>query len=97
MVKCVLGFVVILQCGCIIQFLKQMLDIRKLRDNFEEVKVALKKRGFDNHNPMAQNMCNLWAAENGVEREFGTDGKPLEPVRLNYLDPRDTDYLEITY
>jgi hypothetical protein len=24
-----------------------MLDIRKLRDNFEEVKVALKKRGFD--------------------------------------------------
>ena len=24
-----------------------MLDIRKLRDNFEEVKVALKKRSFD--------------------------------------------------
>ena len=24
-----------------------MLDIRKLRDNFEEVKGALKKRGFD--------------------------------------------------
>jgi hypothetical protein len=24
-----------------------MLDIRKLRDNFEEDKVALKKRGFD--------------------------------------------------
>jgi len=45
---------------------------------------------------MAQNMCNIWAAENGVEREFGTDGKSLEPVRRSFAlslgDAEDINY-----
>ena len=38
---------------------------------------TLKKRGFDNHDELAANMCNMWADENGVEREFAVDGKSV--------------------
>ena len=47
------------------------------------VSTTLKKRGFENHTEMAEGMCNLWAEDNGVEREFGT-GKSLEPVRRSF-------------
>ena len=55
--------------------------MNKIEQCVDTVGKTLKKRGFDNHNEMAHGMCNLWAADNGVEREFGTDGKSLEPVR----------------
>ena len=35
------------------------------------VGATLKKRGVDNHEELASSMCNTWADENGVEREFG--------------------------
>jgi hypothetical protein len=35
------------------------------------VGTTLKKRGIDNHEKLASSMCNTWADENGVEREFG--------------------------
>jgi hypothetical protein len=35
------------------------------------VSKTLENRGFDNHTEKAQNMCSIWAEENGVEREFG--------------------------
>ena len=50
----------------------------------------LKKRGFDNPKAMAEGMCNLWAEENGVEREFGTD-KSLEPVSRSFALSLDSD------
>ena len=59
-----------------------MLDIRKLRDNFEEVKVALKKRGFDIDHEKFQSLDkkrkvlqvdveNLQADKNKLSSEFG--------------------------
>jgi hypothetical protein len=46
---------------------------------------TLKKRGFDNHDKLAANMCNMWADENGVEREFAIDGKSsAEPVSRSF-------------
>ena len=48
------------------------------------VSATLKKRGFDNHNELAANMCNMWAEENGVEREFATEAKTTEPVRRTF-------------
>ena len=59
-----------------------MLDIRKLRDNFEEVKVALKKRGFDIDQEKFQSLDkkrkvlqvdveNLQADKNKLSAEFG--------------------------
>jgi len=47
------------------------------------VKATLKKRGFDNHEEIAAGMCNMWAQENGVEREFA-EGKTIEPVRRSF-------------
>ena len=35
------------------------------------VGATLKERGFENHDKLAANMCNMWADENGVERTFG--------------------------
>ena len=71
--------------------------MNQIEECVNTVSKTLKKRGFDNHNPMAQNMCNLWAAENGVEREFGTDGKPLEPVRRSFAlsvgEAEDINYI----
>jgi hypothetical protein len=71
--------------------------MNQIEECVNTVSKTLKKRGFDNHTPMAQNMCNLWAAENGVEREFGTDGKPLEPVRRSFAlsvgEAEDINYI----
>jgi len=68
----------------------------KIEECVNTVSKSLKKRGFDGHTEMAQNMCNIWAAENGVEREFGTDGKSLEPVRRSFAlslgDAEDINY-----
>ena len=36
-----------------------------------ELGMRLKKRGIEKHQAMAQNMCSMWADENGIEREFG--------------------------
>jgi len=35
------------------------------------VGTSLKDRGFDDSDKIAANMCNMWAEENGVERQFG--------------------------
>ena len=45
---------------------------------------TLKKRGFDNHEELAADMCNMWADENGVEREFGIGEKSNEPVSRSF-------------
>ena len=47
------------------------------------VKATLKKRGFDNPEEIAAGMCNMWAQENGVEREFA-EGKTIEPVQRSF-------------
>ena len=47
------------------------------------VKATLKKRGFDNSEEIAAGMCNMWAQENGVEREFA-EGKTIEPVQRSF-------------
>jgi len=47
-------------------------------------KATLKKRGFDNSEEVAAGMCNMWASENGVEREFAVNGTLAEPVRRSF-------------
>tara|TARA_R100001244_G_scaffold87298_2_gene66814 strand:+ start:517 stop:1776 length:1260 start_codon:yes stop_codon:yes gene_type:complete len=47
------------------------------------VSKTLQKRGIDNHDKKAQNMCSIWAEENGVEREFGRT-TPEEPLRRSF-------------
>ena len=47
------------------------------------VKATLKKRGFDNSEEIAAGMCNMWAQENGVEREFA-ESKTIEPVQRSF-------------
>ena len=47
------------------------------------VKTTLKKRGFDNSEEIAAGMCNMWAQENGVEREFA-ESKTIEPVQRSF-------------
>ena len=47
------------------------------------VKATLKKRGFDDSEEIAAGMCNMWAQENGVEREFA-EGKTIEPVQRSF-------------
>ena len=36
-----------------------------------ELSPRLKKKGIDDHDLMAQNMCKMWIEENGDEKEFG--------------------------
>ena len=59
-------------------------------------KATLKKRGFDNPDEIASGMCNMWAQENGVEREFAGE-KTLEPTRrsfaLSNLESEDMTFL----
>ena len=61
------------------------------------VEASLKKRGFDNSDELASNMCNMWADENGVEREFGRSISE-EPVRRTFglsLDsPEDINFMD---
>jgi len=47
-------------------------------------KANLKKRGFDNPEEIAAGMCNMWAQENGVEREFAEGSKDTEPIRRSF-------------
>ena len=47
------------------------------------VGASLKKRGFDNSKELAANMCNMWADENGVERQFGRSVSEI-PVRRTF-------------
>ena len=47
------------------------------------VKATLKKRGFDNPEEIAAGMCNMWAQENGVEREFA-ESKTIVPVQRSF-------------
>jgi len=46
-------------------------------------KATLNKRGFDNSEEIAAGMCNMWAQENGVEREFAGE-KTIEPIRRSF-------------
>jgi len=41
---------------------------------------TLKRRGEENHEKVAADMCNMWAGQNGVEREFGkaVSTKPVQ-------------------
>ena len=48
------------------------------------VSATLKKRGFDDPDELAAGMCSMWANENGVERQFGEEGKPTEPKRRTF-------------
>jgi hypothetical protein len=47
------------------------------------VSTTLHKRGFENHEEVAASMCNIWADENGVEREFGRTTS-AEPKRRSF-------------
>ena len=47
------------------------------------VGTSLKERGFDNSKEMASNMCNMWADENGVERQFGRSVSEI-PIRRTF-------------
>ena len=46
----------------------------------------LKKRGFDNHEQLAAEMCNMWADENGVERiaDPTKAGIPVDAVNRSF-------------
>ena len=60
------------------------------------VSKSLKKRGFENHDEKAQTMCNMWAEENGVEREFGRTTS-AEPRRRSFgLQVEEAAELSIT-
>jgi hypothetical protein len=70
------------------------------------VGTSLKERGFDNPDKLAAGMCNMWADENGVERQFGRSVSEI-PVRrtfglsieegteLNFSDSEDFKSVEI--
>ena len=60
------------------------------------VSKTLQKRGSENHEEEAQNMCNMWAEENGVEREFGRTTSE-EPRRRSFaLDVAESNNLTIS-
>ena len=47
------------------------------------VSKSLKERGLEDHDEVAAKMCNIWADENGVEREFGRTTS-AEPKRRSF-------------
>ena len=53
------------------------------------VSASLKKRGFDDHKEMAASMCHMWAEENGVEREFATEGTSTDAKQRTFAIPMD--------
>ena len=55
----------------------------KYKKCMTSVKATLKKRGFDNSEEIAAGMCNMWAQENGVEREFA-ESKTIVPVQRSF-------------
>ena len=46
-----------------------------------ETTQSLKKKGIENYEAMAGNMCKLWADDNGVERNFARDGVNGDKIR----------------
>ncbi len=80
-----------------------MLDIKKLRDNFEEVKVALKKRGFDIDQEKFQSLDkkrkvlqvdveNLQAEKNKLSSELKNDF--LSDVRKRVNEVTKEGYID---
>ena len=58
---------------------------------------TLKERGFDNHSELAGSMCSTWAAENGIEREFGrtlTEGDKRRTFALSIGETNDISFTE---
>ena len=47
------------------------------------VEASLKERGLKDSDKLAANMCNMWADENGVERQFGRSVSEI-PVRRTF-------------
>jgi hypothetical protein len=61
------------------------------------VGTTLKKRGIDNHEELASSMCNTWADENGVEREFGrtlVEGDKRRTFALSLGESEDISFTE---
>ena len=61
------------------------------------VGATLKKRGVDNHEELASSMCNTWADENGVEREFGrtlVEGDKRRTFALSLGESEDISFTE---
>jgi hypothetical protein len=70
------------------------------------VGTSLKDRGFDDSDKIAANMCNMWAEENGVERQFGRSVSEIpvrrtfglsidEGVEMNFAEGEDFQSVEI--
>ena len=61
------------------------------------VGATLKKRGVENHDELASSMCNTWADENGVEREFGrtlVEGDKRRTFALSLGESEDISFTE---
>ena len=61
------------------------------------VGTTLKKRGVENHDELASSMCNTWADENGVEREFGrtiAEGDKRRTFALSLGESEDISFTE---
>jgi len=61
------------------------------------VGATLKKRGVDNHEGLASSMCNTWADQNGVEREFGrtlVEGDKRRTFALSLGESEDISFTE---
>ena len=61
------------------------------------VGATLKKRGVENHDELASSMCNTWADENGVEREFGrtlVEGDKRRTFALSLGESEDISFIE---
>jgi len=57
---------------------------------------TLNKRGIENHEEVAANMCDMWADQNGVEREFGKQVS-TKPVRRSFaLSIGESDNMTLT-
>ena len=70
------------------------------------VEASLKERGLKDSDKLAANMCNMWADENGVERQFGrsvseipvrrTFGLSIEEgIEMNFAEGEDFQSVEI--
>jgi len=57
---------------------------------------TLKKRGVDDHKELAASMCNMWADENGIERQFGRTLDEEEKRRTFALSLGEDDNISFT-
>jgi hypothetical protein len=57
---------------------------------------TLKERGVENHKEMAASMCNMWADENGYERQFGRTIAEDEKRRTFALSLGEEDNISFT-